>query len=116
MSQISFKILALIFFLSYYLIAYFTFIRHSSNMSYPFLKERWGTTLFRVQNNKLASQGEMHTYCYYPSGSTIFPHRSGEYILKKASSFYDCTGWYGQMEILEDSIKSENEKLSWPRD
>lgn len=87
----------------------------------PELRARLGTIISHSSDRKgrsgeamLDPNSKSHTYCYYPKGSTLYPNKGGEYIIKREDSG-DCSGWYGQAIFHEGFWVSEREKIWWSK-
>lgn len=91
--------------------------------AFPYLRERLGTILShsdveRKRNQKFIDldNKEFHVYCYYPSSSTEFSNKSGEYIIKRVENYSDCQGWHGVAQFREGPWVSEIEKIWWSKE
>lgn len=96
----------------WYYLSYLIFFNQGVRLDdSPSLRTRLGTILWHSSD----LGGEEHTYCYYPKGSTEYPKKGGEYIIKREDSG-NCEGFYGQAIFAEGSWVSEREKIWWSKD
>ncbi len=105
--------LMLVLFLSiYYAFTFQVFANRTYVKDPPEFRARLGTILYHTDTPGTA----FHTYCYYPTSAVSYPHKAGEYIIKRVSSFKDCEGWLGTAIFKEGWWVSEREKLWWDGD
>lgn len=102
----------LIFLGGYYLFTFAAFASKSYTKEPQEFRARLGTILYLTDTPGTA----YHTYCYYPTSEVEYPHKSGEYIIKRVSSYKDCKGWLGTAIYKEGSWVSEREKIWWDGD
>lgn len=116
------KFFLLVFLLCWYYLSFQVFFHKDYLVEdTPELRARFGTIMWHSSDRNgrtgeaVADPGAVtHIYCYYPKGSTQYPGKSGEYIIKREDSG-DCTGWYGQAIFYEGSWVSEREKIWWSK-
>ena len=114
-------LLTIIFLTFWFSTCYFAFIKKSEPSEFPLLRARLGTIIYHSSDANGVYEGALndpnavwHTYCYYPKGSTQYENKSGEYLIKRADSFWECNeGWYGSFMAKEGWWVSEKEKIWW---
>lgn len=113
-------ILTILFILTaYYFVVYVNFVQKHPIDEFPALRARFGTIVYHSSDKDGVFQGSYndpnsveHTYCYYPKGSTQYPNKGGEYIIKLVEDPLECSrDWYGSFTAQEGSWISEKEKL-----
>lgn len=100
----------------YYVTIFNIFYSKEEAEAFPHLRARFGTILSHSSDiNKKTDKNfqEEHVYCYYPKSQTNFINKSGEYIIKRVTSFAECSSWLGTVIFNEGSWVSEREKLWW---
>lgn len=103
----------------FYITIFNVFYSKKEAEAFPHLRARFGTILSHSSdiNSKTGINSlEEHAYCYYPSSQASFNNKSGEYIIKKVTSFEECSSWLGAVIFTEGSWVSEREKLWWNMD
>ena len=116
--------LILIFLIIHLSVFYFAFLKKSELTEFPALRARFGTIVYHSSNANRVYEGAFndpnavnHTYCYYPKESTQYQGKSGEYIIKRVDSFWECNeGWYGSFTAREGWWVSEKEKIWWSQE
>lgn len=103
------RIMTITFIIVYYAVLYGVISYRSSAEDTLVLKERLGTIMWH--SSKVSLLTEPHVYCLYPAGSTMYPSKEGEYILKRADRIEDCFGWFGMAIFYELPEVSEREKF-----
>ena len=105
--------------LTYYFIVYGVFVQKYPIDEFPALRARLGTIIYHSSDKDSVFQGSFndpnsvtHTYCYYPKGSTQYPNKGGEYILKQVEDPLECSrDWYSSFTAQEGSWVTEKEKM-----
>lgn len=80
------------------------------NTGTPTLAARLGTVLWHPTQT-ITSQFSENVYCYYPKSDTQFEGQSGEYLIKKVTSYSDCEGWLGIVLMDESPLVTEKNKF-----
>lgn len=118
-SEIFSEILTALLIISFYFIGYTALLKKDRGEEFPTLRERLGTILFNSSKDYSGLTTDEfkkdHIYCYYPGSSTLYPGKSGEYIIRKVQDFASCRGWYGTAIFKEGSWVSEIEKIWWSK-